>query len=131
MKRTILILLLLLLAGCDQTAIDEINPYSGRWVIAFKDNSGNIVREGKFTLQDNGNICSKIEASATGDSLYFQGNVSCDGGLTGMFGDSCSVNNSGSVSGNLTELLGIITGTGNWNDTTGSTVSGIWEARRL
>ena len=89
------------------------------------------MREGTVTLQDNGTICDKIRISASGDSVYFMANVGSDGTLTGNFADSCNVGNTGSVSGALSEILGIVTGTGNWNDTTRSPdASGMWEARR-
>ncbi|MCB0724889.1 MAG: hypothetical protein KDC73_09280 [Ignavibacteriae bacterium] len=131
MKKLIIPLILLLLSSCDETSLDQINQFSGRWIIAFKNNSGNILREGTVTLQDNGTICDKIRISASGDSVYFMANVGSDGTLTGNFADSCNVGNTGSVSGALSEILGIVTGTGNWNDTTRSPdASGMWEARR-
>lgn len=130
MKKNLILILLLFVSGCDETSLDQINQFNGRWVIAFKNNSGEILREGSFTLQDNGAICNNISMPA-GDSVYFEGTVNSEGFLTGKFGDSCGVGNSGTVSGNLTEILGIITGTGNWNDTARTPGAvGMWEARR-
>jgi phage gp45-like len=131
MKKYLLLILFLFLCSCDETSLDQINRFSGRWGIVFKDNSGNILREGTVTLQDNGAICDKVKISASGDSVYFTANVSSDGYLTGNFGDSCNTGNTGTVTGALSEILGIVTGTGNWNDTSRTpNSSGMWEARR-
>lgn len=131
MKKYFLILMLFLTTGCETTPIDEINIFSGRWSFLFRDNSGTILRQGTVTLQDDGNICSKIRINSTGDSVYFRGSVSADGILTGSFADTCGTGTTGSVSGNLTEILGIFTGTGGWNDTAQTqNAIGLWEANR-
>lgn len=132
MRKFFIVILMLFFVGCDETSLDQINQFSGRWVIAFKTGDGNVLREGEFTLQDNGNVCNKVLMTVINDSVYFEGNVNSQGLFTGKFSDSCGVGTTGSVSGSMTEILGIITGTGSWNDTVRTRGAiGTWEARRL
>jgi len=127
----ILAAIFFLSSGCHENPLDQISVFSGSWKIIMSDANSNPVREADIVIYDFGSFCNKILIYPLADSIYISGKINKYGDLVAQFGTDCNTNLSGSVTGNISQVLGLTYGSGNWSDTQRTAGAyGTWVARR-
>ena len=130
-KVSIILFIFSLTTGCNENPLDQITVFSGSWKIIMSDATSHAVREADILIYDYGSFCNRVLIYPLNDSLYISGNINKYGDLVARFGSGCNINLSGSLTGNISQVLGITYGSGNWNDTARNAgASGTWVARR-